>query len=486
MCNLCNNEHYEMARRDFIKTIGISVAGVSLGAGRIMNEQGIDSSVAANRKIASIRGAFLYPPSNTLEKEGYYSWPGSDFDAEGRQIQYMSRIKEIERNLDIRIEMDQKSLDVVSDVDNFIAEIKTANPDGLLLIPFKKSHCEHIIRIVEETKIPTVVLASLGILLIEQILPLRDRTGVYMINSLDDLDAVESGLKMIKTSCWMRDAVIVSIDGNEVVETLVPFLGTKVRRIPHQRFYDNFASQKADENVLALAKQYMSRAEKIVHPTKEDVIEAAKNYFVFKKILAEEKADALMMNCLPGLSIPHKHVPPCMGFMSLMDEGIPMGCQADLNATLTMMLLKSFFGKPGFMHNVSYNTEKNLYYCAHCTSPSRMNGFDRPAEPYELMSHCESGWGTVPRVLFKEGQEVTIAKYLVNEKTPQLFLYSGEIIDCPPIPATGGCRTNVETTINELARGSDLKGRSHMVMFYGHYVKQLRQFCQLYNIEVVV
>jgi L-fucose isomerase-like protein len=68
----------------------------------------------------------------------------------------------------------------------------------------------------------------------------------------------------------------------------------------------------------------------------EDVIEAAKCYFVFKKILAEEKADALMMNCLPGLRKPHKHVPPCMGFTSLQDEVVPMGCQADLHATLTI------------------------------------------------------------------------------------------------------------------------------------------------------
>ena len=41
MCNLCNEEHHEMPRRDFIKTVSVSVAGVSLGAGKIMNDQGI-------------------------------------------------------------------------------------------------------------------------------------------------------------------------------------------------------------------------------------------------------------------------------------------------------------------------------------------------------------------------------------------------------------------------------------------------------------
>lgn len=486
MCNLCSNENHEMLRRDFIKTVGVSAAGVSLGAGGIIGTAEIVNSYATEKKITTIRGAFLYPPSKTLDEEGYYSWPGADFDAEGRQKQYISRIKEIESNLDIGIEMDQKPLDALSDVNKFIAEIKTTNPDGLLLIPFKKSHYDHIIRIVNETQIPTVILASLGILLIEHIMQLRDRKGVYLINSLDDLDAVESGLKMVKTWCSMHDAKIVNIGGAEIVDTTAPFIGTKVRKIPHQRFYNYFANQKINEEVLELAKQYMSNSVKIVQPTKDDIIEAAKNYFILKKILAEEKADALMMDCLPGLRKPHKHVPPCMGFMSLQDEGVPMGCQADLDATLTMMLLKGLFNKPGFMHNVSYNTEKDQYFCSHCTSPSRMDGFDKPAESYELMSHCESGWGTVPRVLFRKGQEVTITKFVANEKEPQMFLYSGETIGCPPIPATGGCRTNVETTINELERGSDLKGRSHMVMFYGHYVKQLKQFCQLYNIEVVV
>ncbi len=488
MCNLCSNENYGMPRRDFIKTMGVSAAGVSLGASRIMDTAGIVSTAPVNKKIATIRGAFLYPPTKVLEEEGYYSWPGIDFDAEGRQKQYMSRIKEIESKLGINIEMDQKPLDAVSDVDKFIAEIKTTNPDGLLLIPFKKlPPWNYILRIVEETQIPTIVLATLGILLSHQLFQLKDRTGVYMINSLDDLDAVESGLKMIKTQRWMHDAMIVNINGNEVVETMVPFIGTTVRRISHQRFYDHFERAKVNNEVNALAKQFMSKAVKIAQPTKEDIVEAAKTYFVLKNILAEEKGDALMMNCLPGLQHPRKHVPPCMGFMSLMDEGIVTGCQADLDATLTMMLLQELFGKPGFMHNPSFNTEKDRYFFAHCTSPSRMNGVDRPAEPYELMSHCEAGWGTVPRVLFKEGQEVTIAKYSVNEKKPKMLLYSGEIIGCPPIPQTGGCRTNAETTINELERGSDMKYLGgHHIMIYGNHVKELKRFCQLYDIEVVV
>ena len=55
-----------------------------------------------------------------------------------------------------------------------------------------------------------------------------------------------------------------------------------------------------------------------------------------------------MMNCLPGLKHPHQHVPPCLGYMKLRDEGIPMGCESDLDATLTMMLEQQLFDRPAF------------------------------------------------------------------------------------------------------------------------------------------
>ena len=487
MCSLCNNEEHGMPRRDFIKTVGVSVAGVSLGAGGIMGASEVSGPVPVGKaeKKALIRGAFLFPPTNRLDEEGYYSWPGSDFKAEERQKQYMNRLKEIEGKLGIRIEMDVKPLDMNSDVDKFIAEIKGTKPDGLLLIPFKKAPSgDQTMRIINETKIPSVVLATLGVFLIGQIKQFSDHKGVFMINSLDNLDAVENGLKMIKTRVWLQNSLIVNIGGSDTVESKVPFLGTTVRRIPHQRFYDHFANIKVNSEVLALADRYRSAAVKVSQPKKEDIIESAKSYFIFKKILAEEQGNAIMMDCLPGLKVPHKHVPPCMGYMTLRDEGIAMGCESDLDATLSMMLLQEMFGKPGFQHNPSYDTENDCYFCAHCTSASKMNGVDQPAEPFELMSHAEAGWGTVPRVHFKAGQEITIAKYLAKEK-PQLLLYSGKTISCPPIPPTGACRTNVTATLNELENGTDLKGH-HLIMVYGNYVKQLKRFSQLFDIEVVV
>ena len=147
------------------------------------------------------------------------------------------------------------------------------------------------------------------------------------------------------------------------------------------------------------------------------------------------------------------------------------------------MLVQQLFDRPGFQQNASMETEKNHYFGAHCTSASKMNGANGPSEPYMLMSHTEAGWGCVPRVLFSPGQEVTMALYVSGE-TPQMLVYTGEVVGCPSIPPTGGCRSNIEMTINEVDDVCDVKGM-HQIIFYGNYAKQLRAFCQLYGIDVV-
>lgn len=473
----------EISRRNFLQAVGSTAAGISLSSKELLGAGASTESKVRQKGPAIVRGAFLYPPTESLRKVGYYSWPGSSFDAEGRQKQYLDKINRIEQKLDMRISMDKRALDDEASVTQFINEVKQLKPDGLLFIPFKKGHWGHVTRIVEEAGIPTVVLATLGILLVDHINQLREKSGVYLINSLDNLDAVEEGMKMIQTARWMRESRIVNIGGSETKESIVPHLGTQVRTVPHTKFYEEFKRTKVTEVVKELAQAYLKNAKKVVEPTKADILEAAKTYFVLKQIIETEKADAIMMDCLPGLSRPHKHPPPCMGFMSLRDEGIAAGCQADLNATLTLMLAQQLFDKPGFQQNASMETEKNHYFGAHCTCASKLNGTTGPSQPYILMSHAEAGWGCVPRVLWPIGQEVTMAQYL-SGKTPQMYLYSGQVVGCPDVPRTGGCRTNVEMTINEVDDVCDVKGM-HQIIFCGNYARELRIFCQLYGIKVV-
>ncbi len=258
----------EISRRNFLQAVGSTAAGISLSSEELLGAAAPTESRARQKGPAIVHGAFLYPPTESLRKVGYYSWPGSSFDAEGRQKQYMDRIKRIERKLGMRFSMNKRALDDEASVTQFINEVKQSKPDGLLLIPFKKSHWVQVTRIVKEVRIPTVVLATLGILLVDHINQLHEKSGVYLINSLDNLDAVEEGMKMIQTARWMRESRIVNIGGSETKETIVPHLGTQVRTVPHTKFYEEFKRTKVTDAVKELAQAYLKNAKKLSSPPK--------------------------------------------------------------------------------------------------------------------------------------------------------------------------------------------------------------------------
>jgi len=470
-------------RREFLQTLGFVAAGLPLLRTDLMAADAPARTPGRMKPRPQVLGAFISPPTESLRKAGYWSWPGSSFDAEGRHKQYANKLEKLARALDLELSLENNPLDDEASVTAFIARAQASKPDGLILTPFKKGHWPAVVRIVEETRMPTLVLASLGVLLSDHIVQLHRRTGVYLISSADDFGPVRSGLNMIRTARWMKDARLLNIQGAIRKSASVPSLGTEVRTIPHARFVEEFQRQEMDAAVRTTAAVYRKRAKRILGPTAEDILEAARAYAVLKRLLVAEEADALMMECLAGLRIPHQHVPPCMGFMSLRDEGIAAGCQADLNPTLTLMLIQQLFDEPGFQQNAAMNTARNLYFGSHCTAPSKMRGRSARPERYTLHHHAEAGWGCVPRVLFTPGQDATMALYQSGEQ-PQMLIYTGKIVDCPPIPPTGGCRSNLQMTINEVSDVCDVKGM-HQIIFYGNHGAELQTFCQLYGIQVL-
>ena len=467
-----------MNRRDF---------GRAIGAGTIASpfvQAAGPARIAAHgpsEPVGHVKAVFTYPPSSRLRAEGYYSWPGSGFDAEGRQKEYSARLAQMAREMNLRLEIEPKPLDDKADVERFIAAGKAERPDGLLLIPFKKSHAENLLPIIDGTGLPAVIFAPMGVLLNPTVRSFGAHPRTVLVNSTADVTEAQQGLRLIQTRRRMADSTIIDITGQNRSETRVPHLGTRVQRVPLEDFYQLYAKTGRTPEVEQRAARYTREAVRIVEPNEKDVFESAKCYSVLKAIFEREKADAVMMTCLPGLRVPHKHVPPCMGFMDMRDEGIPTGCESDLDATLTMMLLQYLFDRPGFQHNPSSDTERKLYFGAHCTAPSKMQGAGGPREPYALRNHAEAGWGCVPQVLFPVGQKVTFGKYHSQSKPPNMVVYSGTVVGCPSNPPAGGCRTNMELKLDEGTDPVQVKSH-HLCMCYGEYAAQLRAFCRMHDI----
>ena len=471
---------WKIVRRHFLGAAGVATAGLVFQA----RAASAPAMPAGGKGMATIRGAFLYPSTQSLREAGYYSWPGSNFDAEGHHKDYLAQIDAMAKKLNVRIVMDDKPLHEPDSVSQFINEAKQQKPDGLLLIPFKKSEWASVVRIVEEAGTPTIAMATLGVLLMPHINQLRQSPGVYVISSLDNFDAIEDGLRMIRTIRWMKDALLLNVTGTQAKEMIVDKWETRIRVVPMQRLVDVYKSTEMTDEVRKLANTYLTQSKECREPGENDVFDAARACFACKRLIAAEGADAIMIQCLQGIKdgdIP----PPCMGFMTMRDEGIVAGCQSDLDATLTMMIVQQLCNKPGFQQNAACDTEKNLYFGAHCTCPSKLDGPDGQAAPYILRNHAEAGVGTVPQVLWPEGKEITLAHYERSRKgtEPRMIVNTGKVVTCHDTPPAGGCRTNVVVKIDDVP-ACEVKGM-HQTIFAGNHARQLRAFCQMIDLPVV-
>ena len=170
-----------------------------------------------------------------------------------------------------------------------------------------------------------------------------------------------------------------------------------------------------------------------------------------------------------------------MGYLKLRDEGVAAFCECDWNAGISMLLCGSLCGRPGFQQDPAPNTVNGTLMGAHCTSASRLRGFDQPAEPVILRSHSESEIGVSPQVILPVGEPVTVMKF---DGPGKMILGTGQVaanIDTPPC---GGCRTSVELKMDNVADPRDCKG-FHQLFILGKHDRLLRAYCQLAGIEVV-
>jgi len=191
-------------------------------------------------------------------------------------------------------------------------------------------------------------------------------------------------------------------------------------------------------------------------------------YKALKEIVAEHNLSALTIKCFDLL----KHdTTACLAIAKLNDEGIVAGCEGDIGAVLTMMIVSGITGKPCWMANLC-RIGKTVTL-AHCTVPLTLT------EKYELTTHAESGKGTAIRGRLRK-DVVTIARY----GRKKMLLALGRIVR--NLREENLCRTQVEVEllcdVGELIENAL---GNHLVLAYGDIRRDIADFCKFKGIEVI-
>lgn len=467
----------KMTRRIFLQTAGAAVVGLplmlSFDSSEVYAVTGLERQRSKPKPI--VRAIFVRLPT-----PWWMGWPGAAYPVEEREQEIAATLRQFANRVGVDLVIEPKFLASAEETNRFCEGLK-ANPPDSLLVVLHHLYLWNLVETLVGTGVKTVIYAPLGTAFISPMHSFANRPKVWYVSSTD-LTGINQALKAIKAGRLMRESRIAVIWGDKEERTRIEPLGTEIVTVPVANYVAEFNKVSPDNRqVRALAETYRRKARKIVEPKGQDIIHAARTYFAHRRIMDAYDADAVATDCLP-LVANRQAPPPCLAFTHLRDEGYPAGCEADRDATLTLMLTQYLLDRPGFMGNPVPDTVRHTLITAHCTSPLKLTGFNAKPAPFILRSHAESNTGVSMQVLWPVGERVTVTRFL---GPTNLMVGSGTVVENLNTPPWGGCRTSVAVKLDELMDIRKLRGFHHQVLVAGDHTELLRCFAQLQGLNTL-
>ena len=239
-------------------------------------------------------------------------------------------------------------------------------------------------------------------------------------------------------------------------EKILDFLGVELVDIPMQELLDVIGQTSVEEVTETVPATQIREALPV----------AGQIYRALKTVVERHRLEGLTIRCFDLLTSVHNT--GCLALARLNSEGIVAGCEGDVPAMLSMKIVQSLTGLPGFQANpASIDPETGEIVFAHCTIPFAL------VERYEYDTHFESGIGVGIRGYMKEGP-VTVFK--VAGDLSRCFAEEGRLLRNEAKPDL--CRTQQVIRLNDPSRMSyfltDPIGNHHIIL-PGHYREALEE-----------
>jgi hypothetical protein len=304
-----------------------------------------------------------------------------------------------------------------------------------------------------------------------------------------DLGQLAVAIKPFRAIHHLREARILNLTtasfANHAEKVKAKF-GTEIKPITLQQAVDAY-NDVSEGEAKAEAERWIKEAERVVEPSREDILKSCKLALAFERLLEAEDATVLTVDCYGTMWDKTIKLPayPCLGFARLNNRGLGGICESDLGCAMTHILFQGLAGKPGFIGDPTVDESKNSIILAHCMGTPRMDGPSKPAASYKLRTVMERQEGVVPQVRMRMGQKVTQA-ILVG--TDELRYFTGEIVGTPVgLDADRGCRTQIEVRVdgNATTLWKNWSNGLHRQTCYGNITQELGYFCKFKEIRMV-
>ncbi|MCU0275442.1 MAG: fucose isomerase [Acidobacteria bacterium] len=223
---------------------------------------------------------------------------------------------------------------------------------------------------------------------------------------------------------------------------------------------------RGNAEAVAIAREFTSRAQGMSGVDEPALRAAARLVPALRIIFARHRLQAATVRCFSLIEA--LDTSGCLALSRLNDEGRVCGCEGDMPAAFSMLLIFALTGEVPFLANpAEVDAERNQVVMAHCTVPGRM------VTGYRLQPHFETGLGVALCGAFAPGP-ATVFK-VGGPDLESYFVSPAEVL--PGRPRPGLCRTQVRLQLQERA-GYFLRAplANHHVVARGDHARRIDDF----------
>ena len=428
-----------------------------------------------SRAVApKLRLVFTHIPSDKA------TWPYQGYDYDGRKKELLARIRRACPNVDWLPATAQN----VDDARRILVDDHEVDGYVVYMIGIWTGASAVIASAMRPTLFVDDIYGGSGEFLVQYAVARRKGLRVAGVSSSRFEDVVE-GVKAFETLKRLRSAVILDVldrDPGAAAAAIQDTFGTSVRRVSSAEI--NEAYSKADRaEALKWADRWIRGAQKVIEPSRQTIEDSAVMFIAMRDLMRRYGSEAIAVDCLRLFYDGKMPAYPCLGFYQMNNDGLVGACEADLLSTVTMMLMTSLTGRPGYISDPVIDTSKNQIIYAHCVAPSKAFGPAGPSNPYYLRSHSEDRKGASVRSLLPLGEMTTTLKFDAARR--EVIFHQGRTV--ANIDEDKACRTKLAAEVKDVDKLLSEWDRWgwHRVTFYGDLRRPLQTISALAGFKVI-
>ena len=308
-------------------------------------------------------------------------------------------------------------------------------------------------------------------------------SSTFVPAGADDVKALIGALRAVKFLRCMRTLYVGDIpphgifDVNYDFDLIMRKFGTTFIRIDFEDYIREI-NEASDEDARKLANLWKGQC-KILDGREEKLDFYAKVYIGIKSLLERYTANAITIDCA---WLPDPEYVPCTAFSLLIDEGIPAGCEGDINQLIMMAALMAISRQAVLMGNLNENAthqdiENGIIVINHDVLPFSMRC---KGCPIVLRDFHALGKGLTPYAELEKGALVTIAG--LDEGMERIWATTGRVAWTKD---TTHCRVAIGIKVSNAKRIMSEAFGHHPVVTYGDHIRPLQVFAKLLGLDFI-